>query len=429
MIVNNVVAKQRRDIASNWSLNNPVLLEGEIGIATDVSGFKVGDGITAWNNLSFFYKKGYSQKTKLNCWAGDRFIIPMESSPAFLYAPLEVLKFAPAETGKVITMCSYDNADSGSFTYTAGQVTFDGVMKLSRAEEEITFSTPITLVDGYVCSANVDVTGYHELLDYVSPEYMKVADVYGSAMTSSTTWEQYAERNDVVKTSLYVKNDNAYGVVNGVFSALTTTWSSLTNNEKWTLFNSTTGEATAEDLISLGTFTIFSYSAENTAPKYTLIYLPFPQLILPTGTISLTNFELSKVEMVYGISGVSRIKIAVTNDLQTYYTYNATSGEFEQIMGAITVEKVLEQGIDISELANIPQSAWEGTTTIGFAYALSQGYGNETCYTDELILTVDANGAWKKAIHGTDYDYIYDENSNAVFSVLTAGDYKVNFMS
>lgn len=43
---------QRRDTAANWTANNPVLLDGELGIVTDQpNSYKVGDGSTAWNDL------------------------------------------------------------------------------------------------------------------------------------------------------------------------------------------------------------------------------------------------------------------------------------------------------------------------------------------------------------------------------------------
>ena len=36
--------KQRRDTASNWTLNNTVLLAGEFGYETDTKRIKIGDG-------------------------------------------------------------------------------------------------------------------------------------------------------------------------------------------------------------------------------------------------------------------------------------------------------------------------------------------------------------------------------------------------
>jgi hypothetical protein len=49
--------KHKRDTAANWTTNNPVLLEGQIGFEKNGSvytQFKVGDGVTAWNSLAYF---------------------------------------------------------------------------------------------------------------------------------------------------------------------------------------------------------------------------------------------------------------------------------------------------------------------------------------------------------------------------------------
>lgn len=43
----------RRDIAENWISVNPILAEGEQGFETDTKKMKVGDGYTAWINLSY----------------------------------------------------------------------------------------------------------------------------------------------------------------------------------------------------------------------------------------------------------------------------------------------------------------------------------------------------------------------------------------
>ena len=45
----------RRDTLANWQTNNPVLLSGEPGYVTDNGKLKVGDGITPWNQLDYYY--------------------------------------------------------------------------------------------------------------------------------------------------------------------------------------------------------------------------------------------------------------------------------------------------------------------------------------------------------------------------------------
>lgn len=46
--------QMRRDTAALWTSNNPTLSSGEIGYETDNNRFKIGDGITNWNSLSYY---------------------------------------------------------------------------------------------------------------------------------------------------------------------------------------------------------------------------------------------------------------------------------------------------------------------------------------------------------------------------------------
>lgn len=43
----------RNDTSSNWTTANPTLLEGEFGLETNTGKYKIGDGATAWNSLSY----------------------------------------------------------------------------------------------------------------------------------------------------------------------------------------------------------------------------------------------------------------------------------------------------------------------------------------------------------------------------------------
>lgn len=43
----------RRGTAATWTTANPTLADGEIGIESDTDLFKIGDGVTAWANLSY----------------------------------------------------------------------------------------------------------------------------------------------------------------------------------------------------------------------------------------------------------------------------------------------------------------------------------------------------------------------------------------
>ena len=43
----------RRGTAGAWTTANPTLAEGEFGLESDTSLYKIGDGVTAWNSLAY----------------------------------------------------------------------------------------------------------------------------------------------------------------------------------------------------------------------------------------------------------------------------------------------------------------------------------------------------------------------------------------
>lgn len=56
----------RRDTTSNWTSNNPVLAQGEIGWDTVLKKGKVGDGSTAWSSLDFSIGTATDTSNKAN---------------------------------------------------------------------------------------------------------------------------------------------------------------------------------------------------------------------------------------------------------------------------------------------------------------------------------------------------------------------------
>lgn len=51
--------QQRRGLSSEWSTANPVLADGELGVTTDTDVIKLGDGMTAWNDLPTVFASRY----------------------------------------------------------------------------------------------------------------------------------------------------------------------------------------------------------------------------------------------------------------------------------------------------------------------------------------------------------------------------------
>jgi hypothetical protein len=46
--------QQRRGTASQWTIANPILAEGEFGWESDTNSFKIGDGVNNWADLEYF---------------------------------------------------------------------------------------------------------------------------------------------------------------------------------------------------------------------------------------------------------------------------------------------------------------------------------------------------------------------------------------
>ena len=56
----------RRDIAAHWTSNNPILSDGELGLESDTRNYKIGDGVTPWNSLSYTPLSGTFNAVSLN---------------------------------------------------------------------------------------------------------------------------------------------------------------------------------------------------------------------------------------------------------------------------------------------------------------------------------------------------------------------------
>lgn len=58
--------RDRRDTAANWATKNPILEVGEHGYEIDSGRFKIGDGVTRWNdNLQYFTPAGVASSSEL----------------------------------------------------------------------------------------------------------------------------------------------------------------------------------------------------------------------------------------------------------------------------------------------------------------------------------------------------------------------------
>lgn len=228
---------------------------------------------------------------------------------------------------------------------------------------------------------------------------------------------------------LYLKNSEAWGMSNGVFTKLADDYNYLTDAEREALFSSE--NPAIADLTALKRIRILKYNEANSQPQTVMTAVPKPKLALPKGLISLESFEgIDKASLTSNISANASCRLLVTTDLATYQTYDVVN-QVWQAVDHTNITDVMAIGIDAAELSNIPCSAWDvltnGKSGIGFAYLLSIEDTTDICNIDKLELTVDMKGAWNKAIHGTDYTYGYPQNNLLRVNLLSNGDYKINY--
>ena len=57
--------RDRRDPKDVWTLKNPILENGEHGYEEDTGKFKIGNGLTRWNDLPYFVPAGTASSDEL----------------------------------------------------------------------------------------------------------------------------------------------------------------------------------------------------------------------------------------------------------------------------------------------------------------------------------------------------------------------------
>lgn len=217
-----------------------------------------------------------------------------------------------------------------------------------------------------------------------------------------------------------------------VWKQLATDWDSLSDADKEALFAGTNGNIpTGADLLGLNsTFRVAVLSEDTARPIFNIIALPADKLFIPTQLIGSTFDNLDSVNFTVSLDSSSIIRFAITKDLTTYYTYN---NGFVQ-MPSFDLSAVLNDGATADDIKNITDAEWDafygatyGDEGIAFAFAISLGSASGVASVDDLTVTADLRGEWRRAIHGTDYDYCYPSNDTLRVELLSDGNYKINY--
>jgi len=122
----------RRDSAANWTSENPILSNGEVGLETDTDKIKIGDGSTAWTSLTYFY--GSLENATLNQlddvtygsfasgqflrWNGSAWVNDSSATASFTGAEIDAVRIGVTAAGEIDTTSGGLTIDSASGTTT-----------------------------------------------------------------------------------------------------------------------------------------------------------------------------------------------------------------------------------------------------------------------------------------------------------------------
>lgn len=155
--------QQRRATAEQWLLADPTLAEGEIGIETDTSSFKVGDGVNSWSLLDYFESSTSLQATI------DNYVPLTEKGAALGVATLDANGFVPATQLDIDLTPYYTSVETDSAISSAvsglvdtAPATLDTLNELAAAlGDDPNFATTVT----NSIAAKADATHTHPLAD------------------------------------------------------------------------------------------------------------------------------------------------------------------------------------------------------------------------------------------------------------------------
>lgn len=178
----------RRGTTTQWSTTNPILAEGEIGLDTTLDKFKIGDGVTAWDSLSF---SGLTQ-SDLASYATTTSLSNHESDTTNVHGIADTAALATQTyADSVVSSHSSDTTNVHGISDTANIVlTNDARLSDSRtptshaSSHSSAGSDPITISQSQVTNLTTDLSAKASL---ASPELTGVPTAPTATAGTNTT--------------------------------------------------------------------------------------------------------------------------------------------------------------------------------------------------------------------------------------------------
>jgi hypothetical protein len=134
----------RRGTASEWTTANPTLAAGEAGYETDTGKFKIGNGSTAWNSLSYFQTGAASASnsfTTISTTSGTAPVADSSTDTLTLTAGTGITITGDSSTDTITIASTVTDTNT---TYTLASGTNNGTLKLTPSSGSVQDNIAVT---------------------------------------------------------------------------------------------------------------------------------------------------------------------------------------------------------------------------------------------------------------------------------------------
>lgn len=156
----NVCIQLRNDTAANWTTANPVLCQSEMGVENDTHKLKIGDGVTAWNDLEYFGMSEAAVSALISAQEDNYYTVIRNADEADDAAITRALAGATAKKGDICTIKTALGTTPETYSY-MGYVydgTTWGAMDGNVSADNVVMADDITLAGNYTSVGNVQLS-------------------------------------------------------------------------------------------------------------------------------------------------------------------------------------------------------------------------------------------------------------------------------
>ena len=264
----------RRDLSGNWTSTNPILAQGEPGVELDTNRMKVGDGVTAWNDLAYII----AETTTENQFIRVNGLHGYSSYPAAVSVSTDGLSWTQAYQNSNRTFNGIDDWVTCGMAVGGGHIVYSTYNGASN-RQELRFADN-AFQDPHMANSDNSRLGPHgEHLEfqnvvYAGDHFLAAGSYYDSARNDyHYPYAIYSQDGDNW-TEIPVSLDYAYGLIQAEITQDGAVTNGLDisgvahNGTGWLLGLHYHNDSTPTQRISAGAFYTTDLTATLTATNY-----------------------------------------------------------------------------------------------------------------------------------------------------------------